>query len=165
MNDFYSRLFNILIENCQKVPSVENIPDDIKDNYQIFSNFARRQAFVSFGFKRENIKVKTCIVNGKKDDNSEFADVDLIKINNVNIKISEYNYHFNTLNENGTYPHTIILFDSNKISIEVGDGQPIKFINAKNGNVQIIDNTQIKIKIPNDKNLGYRIVKEQHKQD
>lgn len=165
MNDFYSRLFNILIENCQKVPSVENIPDDIKDNYQIFSNFARRQAFVSFGFKRENIKVKTCIVNGKKDDNSEFADVDLIKINNVNIKISEYNYHFNTLNENGTYPHTIILFDSNKISIEVGEGQPIKFINAKNGNVQIIDNTQIKIKIPNDKNLGYCIVKEQHKQD
>lgn len=165
MNDFYNRLFNILIENCQKVTSVANIPDDIKDNYQIFSNFARRQAFVLFGFKRENIKVKTCIVNGKKDDNSEFADVDLIKINDVDIKISEYNYHFNSLNENGTYPHTIILFDSNKISIEVGEGQSIKFINAKNGNVQIIDNTQIKIKIPNDKSLGYYIVKEQQKQD
>lgn len=165
INDFYGRLFNLLKKYCEKIPSIDDLPDNIENNYQILSNIERRQSFISFGFKKEDIKVKTCTVNGKKDDDSEFADVDFIRINNKNIMISEYNNHFHYLNDNGMYPHAIILFDSSKISIEVGKKESLKYTEMKDGNVQILDNTQIKIRLPNDKSLGYCIVKEQNTHD
>jgi len=157
MNDFYSRLFNLLIENCQELPSINHIPLDTISNYQILSNFRQRQTFISFGFERDNIKVKKCTINGKEENDSDYADVNLIKINDTDIMISEHNNNFSSLNNNGTYPYTIIIFDPKKISIEVGEEQPIKFNNIKGGNVQILDDTQINIKLPKDKSFGYYI--------
>lgn len=157
-DDFYRRLFNLLIEHCQKIASVDDIPFNINENYQILSNFDRKQTFVSFGFKKENIKMKPCIVNGEKEDDFDGADVSSIKINNNDIKISNYNNNFHFLNNNKTYPHAIILFDPQRISIELEENRPIKFIDIKGGQVKIQDDTQVKIKIPKDKSLGFYIV-------
>lgn len=158
IDDFYRRLFNLLIEHCQKIASVDDIPFNINENYQILSNFDRKQTFVSFGFKKENIKMKPCIVNGEKEDDFDGADVSSIKINNNDIKISNYNNNFHFLNNNKTYPPAIILFDPQRISIELEENRPIKFIDIKGGQVKIQDDTQVKIKIPKDKSLGYYIV-------
>lgn len=165
ITDFYTRLFNLLITHCKKVDSIENLSNDtIERNYQILSNFDKRQAFSSFGFNIEDIKVKTCIVDGIEEKNSDFADVNSIKINDKELIISQYNNHFNTLNNNGT-PYTIIIFDPQKISIEVGEKQSIKFIDINRENVKIQNNTQIKIRIPNDTSLGYCIINKKNKQN
>ena len=163
--DFYHRLFNLLIENCHRVSSIDDLPSNTGSDYQILSNFERRQVFVSFGFKKEDIKVKTCNVNGKQDDDYEFANVASVKIRDTNIMVSEYNNNFYFLNDNGTYPYTIILLNPNKISIEFGKEETLKYIDIKDENVEILDNTQIKIKLPKDKSLGYCIVKEQNTQN
>lgn len=165
ITDFYTRLFNLLIKHCKEVASIEKLSNGtIESNYQILSNFDKRQAFSSFGFNIEDIKVKTCIVDGIEEKNSDFVDVNSIKINNIELIISQYNNHFNTLNNNGT-PYTIIIFDPQKISIEVGEKQPIKFIDINRENVKIQNNTQIKIRIPNDKSLGYYIINKKNKQN
>ena len=117
MDDFYRRVFNLLIDNCQKLSSIDSIPKDI-ENYEILSNFNYKNHFEKFGFN-------------KTDKN-----FDSLSINEIN-------------------SHAIILFNPEKISVKVGEEQPIQYKDLKGGKVQIIDNTQITINIPKDKSLGY----------
>lgn len=158
MDDFYRRMFNLLIDNCQKLSSIDNIPTDV-ENYEILSNFKYRSYFEKFGLDKTNIRVKKAIVNGVETDDFEHADVCSLKINNKDIKVSEYNKNFDTLSINETNSHAIILFNPEKISVKVGEGQPIQYNDLKGGKVQIIDNTVITINIPKDKKLGYYIIK------
>ena len=55
--DFYSRLFSFIVENCQKIDDIKNIPSNI-ENYKILSNFDYKRNFENFGFNKNNIKVK-----------------------------------------------------------------------------------------------------------
>lgn len=158
MDDFYRRMFNLLIDNCQKLSSIDNIPTDI-ENYEILFNFKYRSYFEKFGLDKTNIKVEKTIVNGVETDDFEHADVCSLKINNKDIKVSKYNKFFDSLSINETNSHAIILFNPEKISVKVGEGQPIQYNDLKGGKVEIIDNTIITIKIPEDKKLGYYITK------
>lgn len=159
MDDFYSRMFNLLIDNCQKLSSIDCIPTDIK-NYEMLSNFDYRSHFEKFGFNKTDIKVEKTIVNGVETDDFEHADVCSLNINNNDIKVSKYNKNFHFLSINETNPHVIILFNPEKIYVNVGDGQPIQYNDLKGGKVQIIDNTAITVNVPKDKNLGYYIIKD-----
>ena len=158
MDDFYRRMFNLLIDNCQNLSSIDNIPTDI-ENYEILSNFKYRSYFEKFGLDKTNIKVEKTIVNGVETDDFEHADVCSLKINNKDIKVSKYNKIFDSSSINDTHSHVIILFNPEKISVKVGEGQPIQYNDLKGGKVQIIDNTVITINIPEDKKLGYYIIK------
>lgn len=158
MSDFYRRMFNLLIDNCQKLSSIDNIPTDIKD-YEILSNFNYRRYFEKFGLNKTDIKVKKTIVNGVETDDYEHADVCSLKINNKDIKISKYNKNFDSLSIDEINSYIIILFNPEKIIVKAGEKQPIQYNDLKGGKVQIIDNTQITVKIPRDKNLGYYIIK------
>lgn len=156
--DFYSRLFSLIVENCQKIDDIKNIPSNI-ENYEILSNFDYKRNFENFGFNKANITVKKVIVNGVENDDFEHADVSSITIHDKEIKISQGNNNFHFLNINETDSHLLILFNPEKITIQIGDLQPIRYEDLKNGQVKIIDDTQITIYIPEDKSLGYYILK------
>ncbi len=156
--DFYSKLFSLIVENCQEIDNIKNIPSDIED-YKILSNFEYKRNFENFGFNKTDIKVRKTFVNGVENDDFEHADVSSIKINDKEIKISQYNNNFHFLNINETDSHLLILFNPEKITIQIGDLQPIRYEDLKNGQVKIIDDTLITISIPEDKSLGYYILK------
>lgn len=156
--DFYSRLFSLIVENCQEIDDIRNIPSNIED-YEILSNFEYKRNFENFGFNKANIKVKKAIVNGVETDDFEHADVSSVIINNKEIKISKCNDNFHFLNINETDSHLLILFNPEKITIQIGDIQPISYEDLTDGQVKIINTTQITISIPKDKSLGYYIIK------
>ena len=156
--DFYSKLFSLIVENCQEIDNIKNISSDIED-YKILSNFEYKRNFENFGFNKTDIKVRKTFVNGVENDDFEHADVSSIKINDKEIKISQYNNNFHFLNINETDSHLLILFNPEKITIQIGDLQPIRYEDLKNGQVKIIDDTLITISIPEDKSLGYYILK------
>lgn len=156
--DFYSRLFSFIVENCQKIDDIKNIPSNI-ENYKILSNFDYKRNFENFGFNKNNIKVKKTIVNGIETDNFEHADVSSVIINDREIKISQCNDNFHFLNINDTNSHLLILFNPEKITIQIGNLQPIRYEDLEDGQVKIIDDTLITISIPEDKSLGYYILK------
>ena len=152
--DFYSRLFSFIVENCQEIDDIKNIPSNI-ENYEILSNFDYKRNFENFGFNKTDIKVRKTFVNGVENDDFEHADVSSIKINDKEIKISQYNNNFHFLNIDETNSHLLILFNPEKITIQIGDLQPIRYEDLKGGQVKIIDDTQITISLPKDKSLGY----------
>lgn len=156
--DFYSRLFSLIVENCQEIDDIKNIPSNI-ENYEILSNFDYKRNFENFGFNKSNITVKKVIVNGIENDDFEHADVSSITIHDKEIKISQCNDNFHFLNINDTNSHLLILFNPEKITIQIGDLQPIRYEDLKNDQVKIIDDTIITISIPEDKSLGYYILK------
>ena len=156
--DFYSRLFSLIVENCQEIDDIKNIPSNI-ENYEILSNFDYKRNFENFGFNKANITVKKVIVNGIENDDFEHADVSSITIHDKEIKISQCNDNFHFLNINETDSHLLILFNPEKITVQIGDLQPIRYEDLKNDQVKIIDDTIITISIPEDKSLGYYILK------
>lgn len=156
--DFYSRLFSLIVENCQEIDDIKNIPSNI-ENYEILSNFDYKRNFENFGFNKANITVKKVIVNGIENDDFEHADVSSITIHDKEIKISQCNDNFHFLNINEMDSHLLILFNPEKITVQIGDLQPIRYEDLKNGQVKIIDDTLITISIPEDKSLGYYILK------
>lgn len=145
MDDFYSRLFNLMLKHCQQLTSYIKLPKEI-ENYEILSTICHKEAFLSFGFKEDNLIIKQDI----------FPEV--LKINNKEIKISKYNYHFNQLNKNDDKHCYIMFFDTTKISIKIGEGQPVQFKDIENDEIEILDNTQTTIKLPKDQSLGYYII-------
>lgn len=155
--DFYSRLFSLIIKDCQEIDDIKNIPSNI-ENYEILSNFEYKRNFENFGFNKADIKVKTTTVNGVKTDDFEHADVSSVIIKNKEIKISQCNDNFHFLNINETDSHLLILFNPEKISIKVGNNESIKYEDLNDCQVKIINDTQITISIPKDKSLGYYIL-------
>ena len=63
------------------------------------------------------------------------------------------------MNINDTNSHLLILFNPEKITIQIGNLQPISYEDLEDGQVKIIDDTLITISIPEDKSLGYYILK------
>lgn len=151
-------MFSLIVENCQEIDDIKNIPSNIENN-EILSNFDYKRNFENFGFNKTNIKVKKTIVNGIENDDCEHAHVSSITIHDKEIKISQCNDNFHFLNINEMDSHLLILFNPEKITVQIGDLQPIRYEDLKNDQVKIIDDTIITISIPEDKSLGYYILK------
>lgn len=158
MNNFYNRLLNLLIYSCKEVTNIKDFPVQL-DNYEIISTIFSKNSFLEFGFSEENLKCKATLVNGKLEENSSHAEIKSIIINEQEIFISKNNWHFRSVSNNQINNPVMLLIDSSKLNISIEDGQPIQFKDIKNGEIEIHDNTQIIVKVPQNKELGYYITK------
>lgn len=158
IKDFLSKLLTLILENCQELKDIKELPLSL-DKYEILSNFKYRKQFEKFGFDEKNIKLKKTKINRIITDNHEYAEVASIRINDTEVQISKNNIIFHFLNFNETNYQVIIFFNPEKISIKMKDEKPISYIDITHKKVKIIDETQILISLANDKSLGYYIIK------
>lgn len=155
---FLSKLFTLILENCQELKDIKELPSSI-EKYEILSNFEYRKQFEKFGFDKTNIKLKKTKINGIITDEHEYAEVASIRVNDKEVQISKNNIIFHFFNFNETNSQIIIFFNPEKISIEIKDEKPVSYIDIARKKVKIIDETQILISLANDKSLGYYIIK------
>lgn len=158
MNNFYNRLLNLLIYSCNEVANIKDFPTQL-NNYEIISTIFSKNSFLEFGFSEENLKCKATLVNGKLEENSSYAEVKSIIIHGQEVNISKNNWNFRLLHDNNIAYSVMLLIDSSKLDISIEDVQPIQFNDIQNGGIELLDNTQVIVKVPKNKELGYYMIK------